>query len=98
MSQPALVTPDRFPVLVAEVDVDRATLPSDPAMDLVLVALESRFSRDRLSGHLQSVRVRTGLRLAEKLMALPRKAEIGANAVALQVPADGDVCKRVTVR
>ena len=80
------------------VDVDRVTLPSDPAVDLVLVALERRFSRDCLSSHLQGVGVRTGLRLAEKLMAQPLAEALATDAVGLAVPIDDDVRKRIAVR
>ena len=73
-------------------------MPGDPAVDLVLVALERRFSRDRLSGHLQGVRVRTGLRLAEKLMAQPLAEAMATDAVGLAVPVDDDIRKRIAVR
>lgn len=67
-------------------------------MNLVLVALKHRFGRDCLSGHLQGVRVRTGLRLAEKLMAQPLAEALATDAVGLAVPIDGDIRKCIAVR
>jgi hypothetical protein len=89
---------DCFPILVAKVDVDSTAASSDPAVDLVLVPLKNRLSREGLSRHLQGVGINSTLRPLEVLMSKPHAEGLAADAMGLAVSADDNVCECIAIR